>query len=127
MNADSDVVTRPSGKLSPVSSKMTAVRSVSTRAARWQTAPLFYSASALLVALAAFGAANPGGYVMVAVLFDHPFPFGVAALGTLGVALWVGPGPRAMRATGLDGRVLRVDLDPATGRPRRPIDTGAGC
>lgn len=187
---------------------------------------MIYSVPVLLVALAAFGAANPGGYVVVAVLFDHPFLFGVAALGTLGTAFWVGPGPRAVRATGLalatvgafgwawvggmslmmfsisgrdqivresapsgglevrviegaqlidtvwelrvrrpaglwtrdwsagclngdnadnafvsvkwngpetlvikvlDGRVLRVDLDPATGRPLRPVDTGAGC
>jgi len=26
-----------------------------------------------------------------------------------------------------DGRILRVDLDPATGRPLRPVVTGAGC
>ena len=62
---------------------------------------MLYSLAVLLVALAAFGAANPGGYVVVAVLFDHPFHFGVAALGTLGMAFWVGSGPRAVRATGL--------------------------
>lgn len=185
---------------------------------------LFYSVAVLLAALATFGVLNPGGYVVVSVLFDHPFLFGVPLLAALGVACWVGPGPVAIRATGLvlgavaafgyagfgaldwmagsqqhqilrerapagqlefrviegaqiidtvwelrvrrpagllskewragclngdnpddgfvgvkwigpesvavtvaDGRVLRVDLDPATGRPLRPVVTGAGC
>jgi hypothetical protein len=184
----------------------------------------FYSVALLLTALATLGVFNPGGYVVVSVLFDHPFLFGVAVLAALGVACWVGPGLVAVRATGLvlaavagfgyatfgalnwmagspqhevvsqrgpagqlefrviqgrqvidtvwelrvrrpggllskewsagclngddpddgfvavkwidpesvavsvaDGRVLRVDLDPATGRPLRPVVTGAGC
>ena len=40
-------------------------------------------------------------------------------------AKWIGPESVAARVT--DGRVLRVDLDPATGRPFRPVVTGAGC
>ena len=185
---------------------------------------VFYSAAVLLTALATWGVFNPGGYVVVSVLFDHPFLFGVFVLAALAVAIWVGPGPVALRATGLtlgvvaafgyagfgvlnwmagqpqhqivsqrapggqlefrviegarvidtvwelrvrrldgllskewsagclngddpddgfesvkwigpdnvavtvtDGRVLRVDLDPATGRPFRPVATGAGC
>lgn len=184
---------------------------------------VFYSVAVLLAALATLGVFNPGGYFVVSVLFDHPFLLGVFVLAALAVACWVGPGPVAMRATGLtlgvfaafgyagfgalnwmagspqqivgqrapagqlefrviegaqvidtvwelsvrrpagllskewsagclngdnpddgfasvkwidnqtiavtvtDGRVLRVDLDPATGRPLRPVVTGAGC
>lgn len=80
---------------------MTAARSAPTRAARPRAAPLLCTVSVLLVSLATLGAVNPGGYVVVAVLFDHPFLFGVAALAILGMAFWVDPGPRAVRATGL--------------------------
>ena len=201
---------------------------ISTSAAPARVSPrlalVFYSVAILLAALAMLGVFNPGGYVVVAVLFDHPFVFGVLVLAALAVACWVGPGPVAMRATGLtlgavaafgyagfgalnwmsgspqhqivterapagqlefrviegaqvidtvwelrvrrpagllskewsagclngdnpddgfasvkwidnhsiavtvtDGRILRVDLDPATGRPLRPVVTGAGC
>jgi len=185
---------------------------------------VFYSVAVLLAALAMLGVFNPGDYVVISVLFDHPFLFGVLVLAALAVACWAGPGPVAMRATGLtlgivaafgfagfgalnwmagspqhqivsqrapagqmefrviegaqvidtvwelrvrrpagllskewsagclngdnpddgfesvkwigpesvavtvtDGRVLRVDLDPATGRPLRRLVTGAGC
>jgi hypothetical protein len=191
-------------------------------ARRWSL--LLYSVALLLVALAIWGVLNPGSYVVVSTLFDHPFLLGVPALALVSVACWVGPGPTAARATGLtlgalvafgygwfggvnlmvsspphqivgahaaagqlelqviegarlvdtvwelrvrrtagllsqewsagclngdkpddefvavkwtgpqsiavavaDGRVLRVDLDPATGRPLRPVVTGAGC
>lgn len=185
---------------------------------------LFYSGAALLVALAILGVFNPSGHVVISTLFDHPWAFGVFVLTALAVACWVGPGPVAVRATGLtlgaiaafgcagagalnwmaggpgdqivrerapagqsevrvleravvvdtvwelrvrqpagllskewragclngdnpddsfesvkwvgatrlevlvaDGRVLHVDLDPATGRPIRPVTTGGGC
>ena len=38
---------------------------------------------------------------------------------------WISAASLAVTVT--DGRVLRVDLDPATGRPLRPVTTGAGC
>lgn len=38
---------------------------------------------------------------------------------------WIGP--ESVAVTVADGRVVRVDLDPATGRPLRPGVTGAGC
>jgi hypothetical protein len=38
---------------------------------------------------------------------------------------WIGP--ESVAVTVADGRVLRVDLDPATGRPLQPVVTGAGC
>jgi len=62
---------------------------------------VFYSVAVLLAAFTMLGVFNPGGYVVVSVLFDHPFPFGVLVLAALAVACWVGPGPVAMRATGL--------------------------
>lgn len=198
--------------------------SVAPARAAPRLALLFYSIAVLFAALATLGVFNPGGYVVVSVLFDHPYLFGVFVLSALGVAWWVGPGPVAIRATGLvlavfsafgyagfgalnwmagspghqvvrerapvgplevrvlqgsvvidtvwrlkvrhpagmlskewsagclngdnpddgfesvkwisaesilvtisDGRVLRVDLDPATGRPLQPVVTGAGC
>ena len=78
---------------------------ISTSAAPARVSPrlalVFYSVAILLAALAMLGVFNPGGYVVVAVLFDHPFVFGVLVLAALAVACWVGPGPVAMRATGL--------------------------
>lgn len=62
---------------------------------------LFSSVAVLLLGLATLGVFNPLGHVVVSVLFDHPFLFGVPVLAVLGVACWVGPGPVAMRATAL--------------------------
>lgn len=38
---------------------------------------------------------------------------------------WIGP--ERVAVTVEDGRVLNVDLDPATGRPARSVSTGVGC
>jgi hypothetical protein len=206
-----------------VSKELTPASATRLRLARrWSL--MLYSLAVLLVALAIWGVLDPGGFVVVATLFAHPFLLGVPALALVSVACWVGPGPAWVRATGLmvgalvafgygwfggvnlmsaspqhqivgtraadgglelrvlegaqvvdtvwelrvrrtagllsqewsagclngdkpddafvavrwtgpasvavavaDGRVLRVQLDPATGRPLRRVVTGAGC
>jgi hypothetical protein len=88
-----------SGRMGAVSQEMTSTRAAPARVAP-RLALALYLVAALLAALATFGVFNPGGYVVVAGLFDHPILFGVLVFALLGLACRVGPGPTWLRTMG---------------------------